>query len=170
MQVLRIHTRDKPLAPDLALEDLLDRTRGFTGAQLESLVNEAALLAVRRARTADHDRVEIEMNDFIEGLRRQTNEKELGCLEALLVESVVHLARPRERVESRIEMQDGLELIGEVLWADAAFIKLRNAADDAELLIPKRRVRRMQSISSAPSFAMPGLAMPSWTQPIQGTV
>jgi hypothetical protein len=170
LQILRIHTRNKPLAADLALEDLLDGTRGFSGAQLESLANEAALLAVRRARQAGHDRVEIEMKDFIEGIPRQTREKDLGGLEALLVESVSHLTRASGKVEGRFEMQDGSELIGEVLWADAAFIKLRSAADNAELLIPKRHVRRLHSFSSAPPTAMPDLPLLSWTSQVPGVV
>ncbi len=46
--ILRIHTRDVPLAPDVKLEDLARVTPGFSGADLENLVNEAALAAARR--------------------------------------------------------------------------------------------------------------------------
>lgn len=166
LEVLRIHTRDKPLAADVALENLLDRTRGFTGAQLESLANEAALLAVRRAREANHDNAKIEMRDFIGGIPSQAKQTGLDVLETLLVESIMHLARPTGKVEGRFEMRDGSELVGEVLWADAAFIKLRNAADNTELLIPKRIVRRLQSCSSAEPNAMPVLAVPSCTPQI----
>ncbi len=46
--ILRIHTRTVPLAPDVNLEDLARVTPGFSGADLENLVNEAALAAARR--------------------------------------------------------------------------------------------------------------------------
>jgi cell division protease FtsH len=46
--ILRIHTRNVPLSPDVNLEDLARVTPGFSGADLENLVNEAALAAARR--------------------------------------------------------------------------------------------------------------------------
>src|SRR5436305_4270427 len=46
--ILKIHTRNVPLAPDVNLEDLARVTHGFSGADLENLVNEAALAAARR--------------------------------------------------------------------------------------------------------------------------
>ncbi len=46
--ILKIHTRTVPLAPDVNLEDLARGTPGFSGADLENLVNEAALAAARR--------------------------------------------------------------------------------------------------------------------------
>ena len=48
--ILKIHTRNKPLANDINLSVLAKRTAGFTGADLENLVNEAALLAARRGK------------------------------------------------------------------------------------------------------------------------
>ena len=47
-EILKVHTRKKPLAPDVDLKVLAKRTPGFCGADLENLANEAALLAVRR--------------------------------------------------------------------------------------------------------------------------
>ena len=46
--ILNIHTRGKPLAADVNLSDLARLTPGFVGADLENLVNEAAILAARR--------------------------------------------------------------------------------------------------------------------------
>jgi cell division protease FtsH len=46
--VLRIHARNKPLAEDVSLADVAKATVGFTGADLENLMNEAALLCARR--------------------------------------------------------------------------------------------------------------------------
>lgn len=46
--ILKVHSRNKPLAPDVKLGDIAKGTIGFTGADLENLLNEAALLAARR--------------------------------------------------------------------------------------------------------------------------
>ncbi len=51
-EILRVHARDKVLAPSVKLEFLAKRTPGFSGAALENLLNEAALLAVRRNKNA----------------------------------------------------------------------------------------------------------------------
>ena len=57
-EILRVHTKRTPLAPDVDLALIARGTPGFTGADLENLVNEAALLAARQ----EKDRVE--MSDF----------------------------------------------------------------------------------------------------------
>ena len=46
-EILKVHARKKPLAEDVSLSDIAKATAGFTGADLESLLNEAALLAAR---------------------------------------------------------------------------------------------------------------------------
>ncbi|WP_042203357.1 ATP-dependent zinc metalloprotease FtsH [Paenibacillus camerounensis] len=48
--VLKVHSRNKPLTKDVRLDVIAKRTTGFTGADLENLLNEAALLAARRNR------------------------------------------------------------------------------------------------------------------------
>ena len=50
--ILKIHTRNKPLAPDVDLSVIAKSTAGFTGAELENLTNEAALLAARKKKKA----------------------------------------------------------------------------------------------------------------------
>ena len=44
-EILRVHTKNKPLGPDVSLKTIAKSTAGFSGADLENLVNEAALLA-----------------------------------------------------------------------------------------------------------------------------
>jgi cell division protease FtsH len=56
--ILKVHTRKTPLADDVNLQVLSRGTPGFTGADLENLVNEAALLAARR------NKAKVEMIDF----------------------------------------------------------------------------------------------------------
>ena len=50
--ILKVHSRNKPLGPDVRLEVIAQSTAGFTGADLENLLNEAALLAARRKKKA----------------------------------------------------------------------------------------------------------------------
>jgi len=47
-EILKVHAKGKPLAPDVELDKIARSTAGFTGADLENLLNEAALLAARR--------------------------------------------------------------------------------------------------------------------------
>ncbi len=51
-EILKVHARGKPLGPDVDLKTIAKSTSGFTGADLENLLNEAALLAARADRKA----------------------------------------------------------------------------------------------------------------------
>ncbi len=51
-EILHVHAKNKPLAPDVDLKIIAQTTQGFTGADLENLLNEAALLAARSERLA----------------------------------------------------------------------------------------------------------------------
>ena len=63
-KILKVHTRGKPLGPDVDVGTLARGTPGFTGADLANLVNEAALLAAR------HDKDQIEMIEMEEAVDR----------------------------------------------------------------------------------------------------
>ncbi|MCQ2490741.1 MAG: ATP-dependent zinc metalloprotease FtsH [Ruminococcus sp.] len=51
-EILKVHAKNKPLGPDVDLKVIAQTTQGFTGADLENLLNEAALLAARNNRKA----------------------------------------------------------------------------------------------------------------------
>ncbi len=51
-EILKVHAKGKPLAPDVELKTIAKSTAGFTGADLENLLNEAALLAARKDQKA----------------------------------------------------------------------------------------------------------------------
>lgn len=71
--ILKIHTRNKPLGPDINLSTLAKRTAGFTGADLENLVNEAALLAARRNKKyITMDELEEAIDRVIAGPQKKT--------------------------------------------------------------------------------------------------
>ncbi|MEV2860444.1 ATP-dependent zinc metalloprotease FtsH [Paenibacillus larvae] len=62
--VLKVHSRNKPIADDVKLDSLARYTTGFTGADLENLLNEAALIAARR------NRKDISMSEIEEAFDR----------------------------------------------------------------------------------------------------
>jgi len=62
LKILRLHTRRRPLADGVSLEELARETMGFSGAHLESLANEAAIIAYRNGRQ------EIQMADLKEAV------------------------------------------------------------------------------------------------------
>ena len=61
-QILKVHAKNKPLAEEVDLKVLAKRTPGFTGADLQNLLNEAALLAAR------HNKTKVEMPDLEEAI------------------------------------------------------------------------------------------------------
>lgn len=56
LMVLQVHTRSKPVAPEVNLDEVARQTFGFSGAHLESLANEAAILAMREGAETIHSR------------------------------------------------------------------------------------------------------------------
>ncbi|MGD9901457.1 MAG: ATP-dependent zinc metalloprotease FtsH [Spirochaetales bacterium] len=63
-KILEVHARNKPLSSDVDFKNLARMTSGFSGADLENLLNEAAILAARA------NRVAINMNDISEGINK----------------------------------------------------------------------------------------------------
>lgn len=63
-EILEVHVRGKPVSPDVDLYDIARSTPGFVGADIENLVNEAAILAARR------DKKIIEHDEFMEAIER----------------------------------------------------------------------------------------------------
>jgi cell division protease FtsH len=62
--ILEVHSKNKPMAKDVDLRKIAERTPGFSGADLANLINEAAIL------TARHDRKEITGNDLKESIEK----------------------------------------------------------------------------------------------------
>lgn len=79
-EILKIHARNKPLAEDVSLRELAKATGGFTGADLENLMNEAAIVAAREGRRfivqADIDRAFIKVGIGAEKKSKLISDKE----------------------------------------------------------------------------------------------
>ena len=80
LQILRIHTRAMPLAPDVDLLDVAEHSHGFVGADLEALGQEVGMIALRRflcdspletdgAASADLASLQVTRDDFLAGLK-----------------------------------------------------------------------------------------------------
>ena len=66
LEILKIHSKDKRLADDVNLESIAEDTAGFTGAELENILNEAAIIATKNK----HE--DIENNDVEEAVKKVT--------------------------------------------------------------------------------------------------
>ncbi len=80
LQILRIHTRAMPLAPDVDLQEIADHTHGFVGADLEALGQEVGMIALRRflstlpleadaVSNTDLSGLQVTREDFLAGLK-----------------------------------------------------------------------------------------------------
>ena len=88
-EILKIHARNKPLSDDVSLSDIAGGTPGFSGADLENLLNEGALIAARRDKDKiEQDDINTARDKIILGLQRKNlmlsdKEKEtVACHEA----------------------------------------------------------------------------------------
>jgi cell division protease FtsH len=71
-RILGVHSRGKPLEPDVDLEAISRRTPGFSGAQLENLMNEAAITAARKAKnTIGWDEIDGAVDRVMVGLEKK---------------------------------------------------------------------------------------------------
>jgi cell division protease FtsH len=146
IEILKIHTRKKPLDAGVSLERIAGQTESFTGAQLEALTNDAALLAVRRSRDDENGArgsVLLTMDDFDRALETMTrSNRQFDRLDSVLVESVSQFAEPVGRAVARITLTTGTVVEGEVLWMNAAHIKLR-IADGSEVVVAKEMAEQI---------------------------
>ncbi len=62
--ILKIHSKEKPLAPDVNFKEIAERTPGFSGADLANIANEAALLAARINKT------QVSQKEFLEAIEK----------------------------------------------------------------------------------------------------
>ena len=164
--VLRLHTRGRVMGQDVQLEALAEQTAGLSGAELELICAEATLRAARRAGGPGSTAV-VGAADLAHGLaqvRRPT--ADFDVLDAVLIESQGQIARPPVPLEVVLDLLDGTERRGQLVWIDASWVKLRApvgaAADgaaaggaaenggederiDAAILVPKAQLRGIRA-------------------------
>jgi cell division protease FtsH len=170
-EVLRIHTRNKALADDVSLEALAEHTEGSSGADLESLVNEAGLLAVRRARRGGDgadDKVVVTAADFDAALASSGSPTRFDRVDALLIESTTQLAQPTGRAVVRATLLDGSVLEGELVWADASYLKLRGESPGTERIVAKSQVQSLEALAGTGAAAPEDVVTDAWAKRVPG--
>jgi cell division protease FtsH len=144
-EVLAIHAARTPLAADVSLDVLAERTDGMSGADLEGLVNEAGILAVRRCRAAGAE-PRIESADFERALDPRAHAgRRFDSLDALLIESTTQLSQPNGRARVRLTLDEGAIVEGELVWADAAWLKVRGEAG-SETVVRKSSIKSLEAL------------------------
>ena len=151
LEILKIHTRNKPLDAGLALDRIAAETDTFSGADLEALVNGAGLLAVRRTRGANGDAVRLTADDFARARQDMLkSNRSFDRLDSVLVESASQFAEPTGRALARVTLVTGETLEGQVLWMNAGLIKLR-LADGSEVAIAKENAAQIAPLAGTES-------------------
>ncbi|MES2644922.1 MAG: AAA family ATPase [Myxococcota bacterium] len=162
--ILAIHCRGKHLAPGVDLRAIAARTPAVSGAMLEHLCNEAALRAVRRART-DPGASLVTLEDFWAVLAAAAKkERTFDALDAVFVESTSQFTQPAGEVYARLTLTDATMVDGRIVWADAGYVKIEplptqegNGPAPLPRLIPKARI--------AAAEALPGTSIAAELRP-----
>ena len=161
-QVLRIQTRSKPIE-GVDLQEIARLATGFNGARLESICNEAALLAVRRAKQENSPEVRITRNDFLRVIQSSlTHDQRFSKVDTVLIESATQLAEPTGVAHVRLRVVDGAPVEGDVVWADASFVKIRNRKGDPDVLVAKRHIQQIEVLEGTDPAALDELQLDQW--------
>ena len=167
-EVLRIHMRRMKLAPDVSAEDLAERTAGRSGADLESLLNEAGLLAVRRARSDEGEplvrREDVERALAPDGAGRLRFDQ----LDSALIESTTQLSQPTGRARVRLTLREGRQLEGDLVWADAAFVKVQLGEDGAHAIVPKFQIEKLEALDGTDPAELGDVTPDRWARRVPG--
>lgn len=157
VNVLKIHTRDKPVVEGISFEEIAALTDGFTGADLEALSNRAALLSVRR--TGDNGTpAQISFEDFQLALQgRQEQERTFDALDAVLLEATTQMAEPTSTAVVRITLMNDQSVEGEVLWIDPNFVKVRRTTDGSTTIVPKTQICQMEALEGTSTVSSDNL-------------
>lgn len=148
LEILKIHTHAKPLDIEVSLDRIARMADGFTGADLESLTNEAALGAVRRARKASNGKLDVTLTneDFDRAHKSLTSSnRQFNRLDSVLVESVSQFAEPTGRAVVRMTLTTGTVLEGDVVWMNTSHIKIRSP-EGTDIIVAKETVEQIVSL------------------------
>lgn len=169
VEVLKIQTRSKPV-DGVDLQEIARMTAGFNGARLESLCNEAALLALRRSRHAAGNAVRITREDFVRAMRPGlSQDQRFNKLDSLMIESASQLAEPTGTARVRLRLSDG-PVEGDVVWADSAFLKIRRGGGEADLIVAKRQIQQLEVLEGTDSALADELQIDAWATRPSATV
>ncbi len=128
-EILKIHARKKPFGPDVALEVIAERTPGFSGAELYSLMNEGAILAARE------NRKEISQYDLIRSIEKVMlgPERKSHLLNVREKERTAYHEAGHALVSSVLEHADPVHKISIISRGSAAGYTLKLPFDDKKM-------------------------------------
>jgi len=136
LKILKVHTRKVPLAEDVNLEEIAEKTEGYTGADLAAICREAAMMVLREA-TRKAEKIRTLTLNVIEGRESiEKLEKEVKGVKKL--EDVVKRAREKKNMEL---LRDMLKLLDPVIFAGKverkhfleALVNVRRSLTDEQL-------------------------------------
>lgn len=89
--ILDIHIQGKPYSPDIVIDDLVENTNGFSGAQIENLLNEAMLLALRENRHQFNTKdLDVVFNKMIVGWQPNEHEFTQAIIDQIAIHELGH--------------------------------------------------------------------------------
>jgi cell division protease FtsH len=163
LEVLKIHTQNKSLDPDVSLEKIAAQTGGLNGADLENIVNEAAMLTLRRARIQKNNSSTVVMADFTTAMAAfLSRTSQFNKLDSVLVESASQLAEPSGKAFTRLTLKQDAVVEGQVVWADASFIKLRHNGNGIETIVPKYQILKIDTLEGTEYVGPDDMAVDPW--------
>ena len=164
-EVLRIQTRGKPI-DGVDLHEIARMTAGFNGARLESLCNEAALIALRRSRHVSGNPLRITREDFVHAMRPGLNEDQrFNKLDLLMIESATQLAEPTGTARVQIRLLDASPVEGDVIWANGAFLKIRRGGGESDIIVAKQQIQQLEVLEGTGSAFADELQIDNWARP-----
>jgi cell division protease FtsH len=140
-RVLDIHAKGKSLAADVDLDALAAATDGLSGAELEHVMNEAALAALRAGAEAVH-------HAHLKEAARAHVRARFDAFDAFLAEADAQLAQPIGEVRARVLLSSGESLEGALLWGDPLSLKLE--CDEGSVVVDRRQVVKLEPLRAQP--------------------
>ena len=164
-RALEIHSKGKVFAGDVDLKAFAERIDGYTGAEIEQLLNDATMSAIRRTRVQGGEEVRVTTSELIEATtQRKASSSRFDKLDALFIESTSQLAQPTGRVVARVTTDANEVFEGDVVWVDSVFIKLRPANGEGPILVPKSQVTKLQSLAGTESSRTEDISPDAWAR------
>ena len=118
---------------------------------------------------SDQGGVQLTAHDWLEALRAETSRSgEYDRLDAVLIESATQLAQPKGSAVVGLELDDASQVMGKIVWADAAFLKIRNTDFAREEIVSKRRVRRITKLEGTDQDTTDDVMVDPWAQVVPG--
>ncbi len=141
-EILRVHTRKKPLAEDVDLREIARETTGFTGADLENLMNESALLAARK------DQPFITLADVQESVVKVIAGPEKRSRQRLLEDKRITAYHEAGHavVSHALPTQDPVQQITIVPRGDAAGMTINRPQEDRDHVSRQRLVETLSTL------------------------